>query len=102
MREYGISEDHIFSSRDLTFVKGVMRATNQKGVDVVLNSLSGEVYHTHLSLFLIVANTAAGIASILGFACTIWTLRRDWEKGCSSKRESRAESISPKRHHDKC
>jgi NADPH:quinone reductase-like Zn-dependent oxidoreductase len=47
MREYGISEDHIFSSRDLTFVKGVMRATNQKGVDVVLNSLSGEVYHTH-------------------------------------------------------
>jgi NADPH:quinone reductase-like Zn-dependent oxidoreductase/SAM-dependent methyltransferase/malonyl CoA-acyl carrier protein transacylase len=40
--EYGIPEDHIFSSRDLTFVKGIMRSTNGKGVDVVLNSLSGE------------------------------------------------------------
>lgn len=43
MREYGIPEDHIFSSRDLTFVQGIMRVTNGKGVDVVLNSLSGEV-----------------------------------------------------------
>ncbi|KAH8703346.1 iterative type I polyketide synthase [Talaromyces proteolyticus] len=40
--EYGIQEDHIFSSRDLTFVKGIMRCTKGKGVDVVLNSLSGE------------------------------------------------------------
>lgn len=38
----GVQEDHIFSSRDLTFVKGIMRATKGKGVDLVLNSLSGE------------------------------------------------------------
>jgi len=43
MNEYGIPDDHIFSSRDLTFVQGVMRMTNQKGVDLVLNSLSGEL-----------------------------------------------------------
>ena len=40
--EYGIAEDHIFSSRDLLFVKGIKRMTQGRGVDVVLNSLSGE------------------------------------------------------------
>lgn len=40
--EYGIPESHIFSSRDLTFADGIMRATHGRGVDVVLNSLSGE------------------------------------------------------------
>jgi NADPH:quinone reductase-like Zn-dependent oxidoreductase/NADP-dependent 3-hydroxy acid dehydrogenase YdfG/aryl carrier-like protein len=39
---YGIPDDHIFSSRDLTFVDGVKRMTKGRGVDVVLNSLSGE------------------------------------------------------------
>lgn len=39
---YGIPDDHIFSSRDTSFAKGVMRATGNKGVDVVLNSLAGE------------------------------------------------------------
>lgn len=42
MNEYDIPEDHIFSSRDLSFVKGIMRMTNGRGVDVLLNSLSGE------------------------------------------------------------
>ncbi|KAH9205133.1 fatty acid synthase S-acetyltransferase [Leptodontidium sp. 2 PMI_412] len=42
METYSIPEDHIFSSRDTSFAKGVMRATNGCGVDVVLNSLSGE------------------------------------------------------------
>jgi NADPH:quinone reductase-like Zn-dependent oxidoreductase len=41
-QEYGISEDHIFYSRDLSFAKGVRRMTHGRGVDVVLNSLSGE------------------------------------------------------------
>lgn len=45
MDEYNIPEDHIFSSRDLSFVKGIMRMTNNKGVDLVLNSLAGEVCH---------------------------------------------------------
>ncbi|KAK7920492.1 polyketide synthase [Apiospora marii] len=42
MAEYGLPESHIFSSRDLSFAAGVMRVTNGKGVDVVLNSLAGE------------------------------------------------------------
>ncbi|EKG12367.1 Beta-ketoacyl synthase [Macrophomina phaseolina MS6] len=42
MREYGIPADHIFSSRDLSFAKGIMRMTGGAGVDVVLNSLAGE------------------------------------------------------------
>ncbi|UKZ52827.1 Type I Iterative PKS [Trichoderma virens] len=40
--EYGVKKDHIFSSRDLSFVKGIMRMTNNHGIDVVLNSLSGD------------------------------------------------------------
>jgi zearalenone synthase (highly reducing iterative type I polyketide synthase) len=39
---YGIHDDHIFNSRDLSFVQGVMRMTDGVGVDVALNSLSGE------------------------------------------------------------
>ena len=42
MDTYGISEDHIFYSRDLNFAKGIMRMTKGRGVDVVLNSLAGE------------------------------------------------------------
>ena len=39
---YGILEDHIFYSRDLSFAQGIKRVTKGKGVDVVLNSLAGE------------------------------------------------------------
>jgi NADPH:quinone reductase-like Zn-dependent oxidoreductase len=39
---YGIDEDHIFYSRDLSFADGIKRLTKGRGVDVVLNSLSGE------------------------------------------------------------
>lgn len=39
---YGVAEDHIFSSRDLEFAKGVMRKTGGRGVDIILNSLAGE------------------------------------------------------------
>ena len=45
MDKYQISEDHIFSSRDLHFANSIMRLTNNHGVDVVLNSLSGEALH---------------------------------------------------------
>lgn len=38
----GIDEDHIFYSRDTTFAQGVKRKTKGYGVDVVLNSLSGD------------------------------------------------------------
>lgn len=39
---YGVAEDHIFSSRSLEFAEGVKRITNGRGVDIVLNSLAGE------------------------------------------------------------
>lgn len=42
MATYGIPDDHIFYSRDLSFAKGIMRMTDGKGVDVILNSLAGE------------------------------------------------------------
>ncbi|KAH8172381.1 KR domain-containing protein [Sarocladium implicatum] len=40
---YGIPNDHIFSSRDPSFAKAILRATDGRGVDSVLNSLSGEM-----------------------------------------------------------
>lgn len=40
--KYGVNPDHIFSSHARTFKKGIMRLTGAKGVDVVLNSLSGQ------------------------------------------------------------
>jgi NADPH:quinone reductase-like Zn-dependent oxidoreductase len=42
-QQYGIRDDHIFSSRDPSFVKGIKRMTKGRGVDVVLNSLAGEM-----------------------------------------------------------
>ena len=41
IEQYGIPDDHIFYSRDLSFSKGIMRMTKGRGVDVVLNSLAG-------------------------------------------------------------
>ncbi|KAI1772049.1 reducing type I polyketide synthase 10 [Hypoxylon cercidicola] len=43
---FKIKREHIFSSRDVSFVEGVMNATGGRGVDVVLNSLSGELLHS--------------------------------------------------------
>lgn len=39
---YGIPDAHIFNSRDTTFAQGIVRLTESRGVDVVLNSLAGE------------------------------------------------------------
>ncbi|OBT75234.1 Type I Iterative Polyketide synthase (PKS) [Pseudogymnoascus sp. 05NY08] len=41
IKTYGIQPDHIFSSRDTSFAPGILAMTEGKGVDVVLNSLSG-------------------------------------------------------------
>lgn len=43
MDSYGIPESHVFSSRGPGFKDGIMRLTNGRGVDCVLNSLSGEM-----------------------------------------------------------
>ncbi|KAK1141874.1 Mycolipanoate synthase [Aspergillus melleus] len=45
-QEFGIPRDRIFNSRDSSFLDGVMNATNGVGMDLVLNSLSGELLHT--------------------------------------------------------
>ena len=42
---FNIPSDRIFNSRDTSFLQDVMRATVGKGVDIVLNSLSGELLH---------------------------------------------------------
>jgi NADPH:quinone reductase-like Zn-dependent oxidoreductase/SAM-dependent methyltransferase len=42
MEKFGIPDDHIFYSRNTSFAPGIMRVTNGYGVDVVLNSLSGD------------------------------------------------------------
>lgn len=45
VNKYGIPRSHIFNSRDSSFAEGVMRKTAGRGVDLVLNSLSGELLH---------------------------------------------------------
>lgn len=40
---YGIPDDHIFHSRENSFVDDVFHATGGRGADVVLNSLGGEL-----------------------------------------------------------
>lgn len=43
MDTYGIPESHVFSSRAVSFKEGILRHTKGRGVDCVLNSLSGEM-----------------------------------------------------------
>ena len=42
VKKFGIPEGHIFSNRSRSFKKGLLRITKDEGVDVILNSLSGE------------------------------------------------------------
>ncbi|KAL2673843.1 hypothetical protein Neosp_012287 [[Neocosmospora] mangrovei] len=43
MDTYGIPEDHIFYSRNTDFGPAIREATNGEGVDVVINSLAGDL-----------------------------------------------------------
>lgn len=45
IEKMGIPNNRIFNSRDQSFLPDLMRETNGRGVDVVLNSLSGELLH---------------------------------------------------------
>lgn len=45
MDTYRIPRSHIFDSRSTSFLPALMAATNDSGVDLVLNSLSGELLH---------------------------------------------------------
>ncbi|GAB1218627.1 hypothetical protein ATERTT37_007890 [Aspergillus terreus] len=42
METYGLQEDHVFYSRGVDFLHGILRVTQSVGVDVVVNCLSGE------------------------------------------------------------
>ncbi|MEV4437328.1 type I polyketide synthase [Streptomyces sp. NPDC049585] len=50
LRAMGIPDDHIASSRDAAFAAAFRRATGGRGVDVVLNSLAGELTDASLRL----------------------------------------------------
>ncbi|KAF5490577.1 Highly reducing polyketide synthase FUM1 [Colletotrichum fructicola] len=45
MKTYDIPRNRIFHSRDESFLDGVMRETGGRGVDLVLNSLTGPLLH---------------------------------------------------------
>ncbi|XXH01662.1 hypothetical protein Hte_008022 [Hypoxylon texense] len=45
VKTFGIKPSHIFSSRDTSFLEGVLNATSGRGVDVILNSLTGDQLH---------------------------------------------------------
>lgn len=42
--DFGISESHIFSYRTTDFAAGVMRLTDGRGADVVVNTMQGQVF----------------------------------------------------------
>ncbi|GLA68503.1 putative PKS/NRPS-like protein biosynthetic cluster [Aspergillus tubingensis] len=46
IKEFGIPRNHIFSSRNSDFLPNLMAETHGRGVDIVLNSLSGKLLHT--------------------------------------------------------
>ena len=43
METYNIPESHVFSSRNVHFKEGIRSLTNGRGVDVVINSLTGDM-----------------------------------------------------------
>ncbi|KAJ0413691.1 polyketide synthase [Aspergillus carlsbadensis] len=43
--QYGVARDRMFSSRSTSFAKELMQATEGRGVDVCLNSLTGDMLH---------------------------------------------------------
>ncbi|KAL9011376.1 MAG: hypothetical protein Q9173_003774, partial [Seirophora scorigena] len=45
VKEFGIAEDHIFNSRELSTPSKILAATNGNGIDVILCSAAGEAMH---------------------------------------------------------
>lgn len=46
MENFGLPREAIFHSRDTSFLADIQVATDNRGIDIVLNSLSGELLHT--------------------------------------------------------
>jgi NADPH:quinone reductase-like Zn-dependent oxidoreductase len=42
---FGLNRDHIFNSRNSSFLPDLLAATGGRGVDTVLNSLTGDLLH---------------------------------------------------------
>lgn len=49
VKTFHIPRHRIFNSRDSSFLPGILRETDGRGVDVVLNSLAGELLHASWS-----------------------------------------------------
>ena len=84
---YGIPEDHVLYSRDLSFARGIKRLTEGRGVDVVLNSLAGEG---------LIASWEC-VAPVRHF-CTHFShdgLTTDYSMGASSKSAKRIYTLTP-------
>lgn len=45
VNSFGIKKENVFSSRAASFLPGILAATKGRGVDVVMNSLSGDLLH---------------------------------------------------------
>ena len=45
VNELDVPSSHIFNSRDTSFVQGIMAITEGRGVDVIINSLVGDLMH---------------------------------------------------------
>ena len=50
VKEFGLDPVHIFNSRDTSFGPEILDATDGRGVDVILNSLTGERLHASLEI----------------------------------------------------
>lgn len=51
VKKLGVKGENIFSSRDTSFIDGLLQATNSRGVDMVLNSLTGDLLHASWRCF---------------------------------------------------
>lgn len=45
VKNFGIPRENIYNSRNIDFLHQIKRTTNGRGVDVALNSLSGDLLH---------------------------------------------------------
>lgn len=108
MEQYGIAEDHIFSSRDTTFVNELMDKTNQRGVDVVLNSSAGDILHQSwqclapLGRFIEIGKRDVSLLRSICtpsrcFAAPMWTALSGWTNEmmltCSSCRSCKIQTL---------
>jgi NADPH:quinone reductase-like Zn-dependent oxidoreductase len=45
VKTFNLKREHIFNSRDSSFQRAILAATGGRGVDIVLNSLTGDLLH---------------------------------------------------------